>query len=262
MLDPASVPAPTDGFQLGDRVFLITLTDAAGGQISQPAAPLALRYSLSAAEINLAGGDLSLLKIATLVGDTWVALSCTPAASMLDCSVPHLSVFALVVAPVPADRLDSPLANGWFTKQTKARRRGPLGFDVVDDATASFWTEFQRLGGVEHLGYPISQRFQYGGFVTQAFQKLVLQWRPELGQAVPVNVFDELNARGSDGWLESSRQVPRTPDLTQDINQPWEIVSNATRHCWTHTRPQRVLLRLPDGMTRLGLPLQVRTMGR
>ena len=79
------------------------------------------------------------------------------------------------------------------------------------------WTEFQRLGGVERVGYPITNRFLYKGFLTQVFQRLALQWRPELGQVVPINVFDELNQHGSDAWLASANQVPAVTGSTSDV---------------------------------------------
>src|SRR5207253_2564391 len=91
---------------------------------------------------------------------------------------------------------------------------------VVDDAEASFWSEFQRLGGVELLGYPISNRFQSAGMVTQAFQRTVLRWQPDLGQAVPVNVLDDLGARGADAWLDRAQQVPPDAARSADLNQP------------------------------------------
>jgi hypothetical protein len=59
-----------------------------------------------------------------------------------------------------------------------------------------------------------------------------LQWRPELGQAVPLNVFDELGAHGTDTWLEQVRQVPRAEDASADQGLTWdEIVRRQLRHC-------------------------------
>lgn len=50
------------------------------------------------------------------------------------------------------------------------------GFSVVDDGTGQFWTAFNRLGGVQKLGYPISQPFtQEDGYTIQIFQGAVLQ---------------------------------------------------------------------------------------
>jgi hypothetical protein len=101
---------------------------------------------------------------------------------------------------------DWAIPNGRFFTQAAG---GQGGFDVVDDGQARFWSEFQRLGGLQTVGYPISRRFTYDGFVTQAFQKLVLQWRPEVNQAWPVNVFDELSEAGRDATLLQTRQTPR-----------------------------------------------------
>ena len=60
---------------------------------------------------------------------------------------------------------------------------GTGGFSVVDDDSAPLWSEFQRFGGVGELGYPVSDRFLYGGLITQSFQRAVLQFQPELGAA-------------------------------------------------------------------------------
>jgi hypothetical protein len=100
---------------------------------------------------------------------------------------------------------DTPIPGGRFFPQTA---NGQGGFSVVNDNQARFWTEYQRLGGSQTVGFPISRRFVYDGFVTQAFQKLVLQWRPEVGIAYPINVFDELSEAGHDETLLDTRQTP------------------------------------------------------
>ncbi len=100
---------------------------------------------------------------------------------------------------------DYDIPNGHFFTQTAADRGG---FSVIDDEEARFWSEFQRLGGLQTVGYPISRRYQQDGFVTQAFQKLVLQWRAEEGVASVVNVFDELSNSGFDETLLERRQTP------------------------------------------------------
>jgi hypothetical protein len=113
-------------------------------------------------------------------------------------------------APLPAaprpGLADWDMPGGHVYTQTGG---GQGGFSVVDDGQARFWAEFQRLGGLQTVGYPISQRFTHDGFTTQAFQKLVLQWRPEVGQAWPVNVFDDLSRAGHDTTLLERRQTPR-----------------------------------------------------
>jgi spore germination protein YaaH len=91
-----------------------------------------------------------------------------------------------------------------------------LGFRVVDD-NARFWSEFQRLGGVDTLGYPASRRYVGAdGFTYQAFQRGVLQWRPELGQAYLANTFDQLTAAQQDGQLATLGIPPPISDDGSD----------------------------------------------
>ncbi|HEX8682666.1 MAG TPA: hypothetical protein VF707_10165 [Ardenticatenaceae bacterium] len=119
---------------------------------------------------------------------------------------------------------DWAIPNGRFFTQAAG---GQGGFGVVDDGQARFWSEFQRLGGLQTVGYPISRRFTYDGFVTQAFQKLVLQWRPEANQAWPVNVFDELSKAGRDPTLLQTRQTPRPLANFDAPNASWQQIVTA-----------------------------------
>ncbi|GIW11678.1 MAG: hypothetical protein KatS3mg061_2735 [Dehalococcoidia bacterium] len=64
-------------------------------------------------------------------------------------------------------------------------------------------------GGVDAVGYPVSQRFTYQGFITQIFQKAVFQWRPDLGNTVVfANIIDAIGDAGKDGWLDVVRSTP------------------------------------------------------
>src|SRR5919201_4837416 len=91
------------------------------------------------------------------------------------------------LAQAQASVLDYPVPGGWFYSQESRMPSGSppfRGYTVVDDDSAAFWTEFRRYGGVEVLGYPVSQRYRYpgeNGFLHQAFQRGILQWRPDLG---------------------------------------------------------------------------------
>jgi hypothetical protein len=100
------------------------------------------------------------------------------------------------------DRVDFPIANGWFYTQAGG---GPgRGFRVVDDGPR-FWSEFRRLGGVATLGYPSSRSYVGAdGFTYQAFQRGILQWRPEIGQAYLANSFEMLTSAGKDPSLASA----------------------------------------------------------
>jgi hypothetical protein len=174
-----------------------------------------------------------------------------------------LTQFAAIIIPVPTGTLDSALSNGHFYKQANGfGGAGDLGYPVVDDSQANFWSEFQRLGGLNAVGYPVSYRFMYHGFLTQAFQRLALQWRPELGQTVPVNVLEELSARGSDSWLDKVHQVPLPNDTSADIGQDFEAV--VARHVMlldAFPAIQEAYLADEDSLTRLGLPLAAKNYG-
>ncbi len=136
-----------------------------------------------------------------------------------------LVTIELVVAfapasPARADALrDYPVPGGWFYSQES---RFPddwppyRGYTVVDDADASFWTEFRRFGGVETLGYPVTRRYRWpddAGYLYQAFQRGVLQWRPEDGAARLANVFEMFTQAGLDDRLEQEG-MPKPAQVT------------------------------------------------
>lgn len=104
--------------------------------------------------------------------------------------------------PARADTGDYPVEGGRVFTQAAETGAPDTGFAVTDADGIPFWTEFQRLGGVQALGYPLSRRFVWDGFTVQVFQKVVLQWRPELDTFMFVNVFDRLNQEGYDDTLE------------------------------------------------------------
>ena len=158
--------------------------------------------------------------------------------------------------------LDHELPNGWFFTQT-AGRDGVGGFAVTDEGDIRFWSEMKRLGGVQAIGYPISRRFNQRGFTVQAFQKGVLQWRPEVGAAWLTNVFDDLHDAGKDDWLLVRRSTPRPIDSSIDIGKSWPQVIAARIEL---LRPQAAVMRryreVGDPLTFFGLPTsRVEDMG-
>ncbi len=79
------------------------------------------------------------------------------------CALLVLSNFpGLTPTIAQAAALDYDIPNGHFYTQA-AGGDGVHGFAIVDDGTAKFWTEFQRLGGVGGVGYPVSKRFIHPG---------------------------------------------------------------------------------------------------
>ncbi|MGB0384162.1 MAG: DUF4352 domain-containing protein [Ardenticatenaceae bacterium] len=89
---------------------------------------------------------------------------------------------------------------------------GQGGYSVCDDGQAGFRSAFETWG-LQSVGYPVSQRYERAGFVTQAFQKAIMQWRPDTGTVALVNIFDDLHNDGFDQTLLETRQTPlQLPD--------------------------------------------------
>ena len=104
---------------------------------------------------------------------------------------------------------DTDLPVGHFYTQASPAGAG-YGYRISDEAGIPLWSEFRRLGGVAALGYPISRRFMLDGFVAQAMQKEILEWRPDATPPAAqfVNIFDRLHDLGQDAALQASYQVP------------------------------------------------------
>lgn len=265
-LDPTSLAAPEPGFRLGTSAFQVTVTNAQTGQAMHDfAAPLVLTIRPTTEDLALVGGDITRLSLTYWEGDGWGAFTCTAdvGAGTLTCLLPHLTLVALQAVPPASGPLDVALPNGRFYRQANGfGGAGASGYAVVDDAEATFWSEFQRLGGVERLGYPISHRFEHLGFLTQAFQKQALQWRPELGQVLAVNVFDDLNQRGVDTWLDAFRQVPPAWDTTADAGLSFaEVVDRHVAFLEAYPALKDFYLATPDWLQTYGVPLSVQDYG-
>ena len=117
---------------------------------------------------------------------------------------------------------DYPVPGGWFySQESRMPDTAPYrGYTVVDDDEASFWTEFRRFGGADVLGYPVSRRYRYPtetGWVSQAFQRGILQWHVDTGRAEMANVFEQFTEQGRDDQLEIvgiPRPRPMDPTLS------------------------------------------------
>lgn len=156
----------------------------------------------------------------------------------------------------PGATLDFPFAGGHFFTQTNRLVGGSaLGFAVIDEMGVRFWAEFQRLGGVEGVGYPISQRFVWDGFVSQAFQKMVFQWRPEEGRVYAVNVIDLMHGRGLDDWLRTNRATPPLADWSADAGRSWPAIIAAHQALLTDPDIRAAYFAVDDPVTLYGLPM-------
>jgi hypothetical protein len=135
-----------------------------------------------------------------------------------------VTVLGLVLTPLSAAQEDWDLPDGghFFTQVGGLPGRG---YAITDEGNVRFWSEFKRLGGVAALGYPISPRFEWGGFTCQAMQRAVFQWHPETNSVAFVNVFDYVNQAGKDEWLKVVRQTPPQFDTKADAGLTWDQVA-------------------------------------
>jgi glucose/arabinose dehydrogenase len=115
--------------------------------------------------------------------------------------------FTVFLTQSGAQPEDFDIPNGHFFTQTSGVTG--RGFAVTDDDGVLFWSEFQRFGGVQAVGYPISERFIWNGFTSQSFQRVSFQWRADTRTVSFVNAFDQMSSAGLDDFLLSVRQVPR-----------------------------------------------------
>jgi hypothetical protein len=166
--------------------------------------------------------------------------------------------------PIADFQADYPIAGGHFYTQANGQpaRTSRSGYRITDEGGVPFWSEFQRLGGVDVLGYPVSRRFVFDGFICQATQKFILQWRPEQREVWFVNVFDVLAERGKDGWLLTHRQTPLHPGSAADVGLTWDQIFR--RH-WQmldqDPEIKRFLESSKNPLLHYGLPISYADMG-
>ncbi|HYN89265.1 MAG TPA: hypothetical protein VER55_12070 [Ardenticatenaceae bacterium] len=168
-----------------------------------------------------------------------------------------LFVLLLALVPLPAAVLAAPpeqVPGCRYFSETG-------GYNVCDDASARFLTAFERWG-LQRIGYPVSRRYIKDGFTMQAFQKAIMQWRPECACVVLANIFDDLHNAGFDPQLLETRQTP--PQLPGDPpGTPFDQVVRA-REGWLNARPalRSTYFSIADPLTFFGLPTsQVQDMG-
>ena len=169
-----------------------------------------------------------------------------------------LALASTMSPAVSANGLDYNLAGGGhFYKQANGQGgAGETGFSVTDEGGIPFWSEYQRLGGPDVLGYPVSRRFVWDGFTVQAMQKAVVQWRPDTKSVAFVNVMDRMHDLGKDGWLLAYRQTPYPFDTSPDTGLSWNDV--VARHLALLDTSQPIKQRFladPAWLEHFGLPV-------
>lgn len=171
-------------------------------------------------------------------------------------------------APAPAPQ--QPSGNTSTGEQAPALTSGATcqtisqtGYQVCNDGNARFLAAYQRYGA-QTIGYPISTRYSRDGFITQAFQKAILQWRPESNNVAFVNVFDDLSRAGMDQRLYETRQTPfQLPAGWEGVNVPFAEAVRL-RQGLLNSRPamRSTYFAASDPLTFFGLPTsEVMDMG-
>lgn len=166
-----------------------------------------------------------------------------------------LAILAMTLAsPARAQEAEYPVAGGRFFTQTGGDTPDPGdGYAVVDDSEARFWTAFEEFGGVAEVGYPVSRRFVWDGFVTQVMQKAVFQWRPGEQATAFVNVFDDLHRLGYDQRL-ADELVPEQ-EAFDEAGLPWpQILERRVALLDEEPLLRRVYLGSGDYLRHFGLP--------
>ncbi len=148
---------------------------------------------------------------------------------------------------------DWDIPNGHFFTQTGGG--SGRGYAVTDDDGIRFWSEFRRLGGVQSVGYPASNRFRWDGFTVQVFQRVIMQWRPDAGNVAFVNVFDRLHEAAKDDWLLRVKSTP-PPKAWDEAGKPWsDIVAGRLAALDPYPAIKRAYMAAPgDPIQANGLP--------
>lgn len=101
---------------------------------------------------------------------------------------------------------------------------GITGFTVTNETEIPFWTAYRAYGGVDELGYPLSQRLTWRGATVQVMQRNILVWDAAGKQTTLANTFDLLHDLGHDQWLSDHKKVPPPFTSTLPATATWEEV--------------------------------------
>ena len=167
--------------------------------------------------------------------------------SLFAASQPDAALLHAVTAPQNAE-VAPPIAPG-----ASCQTFEETGYTVCDDENANFLAAFS-THGLQHVGYPVSNRFVRDGFVTQAFQKAIFQWRADTQRVAFVNIFDELHDRGSDDTLLSTRQVPNQLPAGWDGDVDFNTVIQKRQALLIRPALRDAYFGVSDPLTLFGLP--------
>lgn len=137
----------------------------------------------------------------------------------------------LVASTYGSTRTSAPLFDwavpeGRFFTQANGSDLGTSrrGYMVTNEYGIAFWSAFQQMGGVDRLGFPISDRFEWNGTMVQLTQKALLQWAPQESIVKRANVMDLLHDAGLDDVLLTDRLIPPQMSYAAEAGMPFEQV--------------------------------------
>jgi hypothetical protein len=148
------------------------------------------------------------------------------------------------------------LADGYFFKQATIRPELEVGCDsgfaVTNADGIPFWDTFRRWGP-EHLGWPMSVRFEHEGQWLQIFERAVLVWRPEERRVALLNVMDEWSSRGRDERFWEAGMVPRPLNWEGGADDP-EVIARRLALLDTSPAIRERYFAVDDPIALYGLP--------
>jgi hypothetical protein len=165
---------------------------------------------------------------------------------------------AAVEVPIRLPAANWDVKDGHFFTQTNGQPAltSPTGFLVSNAGGVPFWSEYGRLGGTLHLGYPLSQRFTWRGANVQIFQRGVLQQLAS-GSVGMVNLLDELTSVEKDDWLLSQYFIPKP--LPPDFGLPDDPVAARMGLLGMSAPLEYKFKTTPEALTLFGLPTSAPT---
>ena len=152
-----------------------------------------------------------------LNGNVWFTEQSANKIAKAMAAVPTPTPTAIPVTATPLPSAPSTPHDARFFSQT--------GFRIDNDV---FWDYFNKRGGINTFGYPVSRTFTFLGFTTQFFQREIMQIGPD-GGARTMNILDPglmpyTRINGStfpapDPSLALAAPVPGTPDYDARVQE-------------------------------------------
>lgn len=165
----------------------------------------------------------------------------------------------LTLRPASAENVEG----GMFYNETNGGASADQGYFV----RGAMWDAYRSLGREGVWGPPVSGEYvDEVGRVSQAFQRGIFQLTIGRSGAVEkvefANVFDQLSAKGKDGWLEAVRQIPPSRDWSSDAGKSWDgVVANHLAVLDENPAIKRAFLSNPNWLEQYGLPMAMEDKG-